>query len=108
MKILIDGLLKAHLKAVDGASLDSSVQDCGMKFDEILRKIDRLLGPEHNEIILGIEASMNEYAFANSFAVYKQGVSDGIHIQQEINALAPSGENKKALCTCRAEEALIG
>lgn len=87
MEILEDGIIKSHVDACNLSALDSSVQEAGMKFDEVLAKIGALLGKENNNLVLELEAAMNNYAFLDTFAVYKIGLSDGMQLQQEINAL---------------------
>ncbi|UKS25023.1 hypothetical protein LOZ80_25945 [Paenibacillus sp. HWE-109] len=87
MELLNNGLLKAHIKACDQASMAEGVQDAGMEFDACLNRIAKLLGDEHSELILAVEAAMNNYSFTDSYEIYKIGVSDGMQLQQEINGL---------------------
>jgi hypothetical protein len=87
MEILSNGLLKAHMKACDLSSMEEIVKDAGMQFDASLNRIAEILGPAYSHLILDVEAAMNNYAFTDSYEIYKIGVSDGMQLQQEINGL---------------------
>lgn len=85
MKIIDKGLEGRILEVSELTSEDTAVLNAERLFDKYFAECKKILGD--SEVVLELESAVNQLRFAEIEAGYRVGLSDGVQLQQEINAM---------------------